>query len=207
MSRRRGAPYTLDARPSTVDPALPARVLNSQAGMMGLETSYRGRCSLFVALCARIAVPIPGTPVPLSLSNFAVLVVGSLLGPRLGFAVLSLYLAEGAAGLPVFSPSGAPGLLRFVGPTAGYLISYPFVAGLAGYLFQRGKATFARAVLAAAAAEILLFVCGISWLFILTHSLAQAINFGFYWFVFAEIIKVMLAAGIAAKGRRLRLRN
>jgi len=163
--------------------------------------------SLFVALCARIAVPIPGTPVPLSLSNFAVLVVGSLLGPRRGFAVLSLYLAEGAAGLPVFSPSGAPGLLRFVGPTAGYLISYPFVAGLAGYLFQRGKATFARAVLAAAAAEILLFVCGISWLFILTHSLAQAINFGFYWFVFAEIIKVMLAAGIAAKGRRLRLRN
>jgi biotin transport system substrate-specific component len=157
--------------------------------------------SLFVALCARISLPIPGTPVPLSLSNFGVLVVGLALGSRRGFAVLALYLLEGAAGLPVFSPVGAAGVLRFMGPTAGYLIAYPFVAGLAGYIFERGKRTFARAVVAGIAGEVLLFVCGISWLYILTHSLARALSFGLYWFIFAEVMKVMFAAGVAS-GRR-----
>ncbi len=61
--------------------------------------------SLFVALCARVTVPIPGTPVPLTLQNFGVLTVGLLLGSRRGFAALALYLMEGAFGLPVFSPA------------------------------------------------------------------------------------------------------
>jgi biotin transport system substrate-specific component len=158
--------------------------------------------SLFVALCARFSLPIPGTPVPLSLQNFAVLLVGLTLGSRRGFMALALYLAEGAAGLPVFSPIGAPGILRFAGPTAGYLIAYPFVAGLSGYIFERGKQTFTRAASAAIAGELLLFTCGISWLYFLTHSLVRAIAFGLYWFVFAEVMKVMLAAGIAATWRR-----
>ena len=163
--------------------------------------------SLFVAVCARISLPIPGTPVPLSLSNFAVLVVGLALGSRRGFAALTLYLLEGAAGLPVFSPVGAPGLLRFIGPTAGYLIAYPFVAGLAGYIFERGKQTFARAVLAGIAGEVLLFVCGISWLYILTHSFARALSFGLYWFIFAEVMKVMFAAGAGSGWRTFFQKN
>src|ERR1022692_765230 len=61
--------------------------------------------SLFVALCARVTVPLPFTPVPLTMQNFGVLVVGLMLGSRRGFAALALYLAEGVAGLPVFSPS------------------------------------------------------------------------------------------------------
>src|ERR1700758_4085708 len=65
--------------------------------------------SLFVALCARITIPIPGTPVPLTLQNFGVLLVGLLLGPRRAFAAMVLYLAEGAAGLPVFNPAGLGG--------------------------------------------------------------------------------------------------
>jgi biotin transport system substrate-specific component len=158
--------------------------------------------SLFVALCARFSLPIPGTPVPLSLQNFAVLLVGLTLGSRRGFMALALYLAEGAAGLPVFSPIGAPGILRFAGPTAGYLIAYPFVAGLSGYIFERGKQTFTRAASAAIAGELLLFTCGISWLYFLTHSLVRAIAFGLYWFIFAEVMKVLLAAGIAATWRR-----
>src|SRR5947207_9649548 len=125
--------------------------------------------SLFVAVCARFSLPIPGTPVPLSLQNFAVLLVGLSLGSRRGFIALALYLAEGAAGLPVFAPVGAPGILRFAGPTAGYLIAYPFVAALAGYICERGKRTFTNAASAAVASELLLFACGISWLFALTH--------------------------------------
>jgi biotin transport system substrate-specific component len=178
-------------------------MIRNRAIDMALQVAIVISASLFVALCARISTPIPGTPVPLSLSNFAVILVGLALGWRRGFAALVLYLAEGAAGLPVFSPVGAPGFLRFIGPTAGYLIAYPFVAALAGYIFERGKTTFGRATVAAIAGELLLFACGISWLFVLTHSLERAISFGLYWFVFAEIIKVMLAAGIATRWRRL----
>src|SRR3954452_17547178 len=77
--------------------------------------------SLFVALCARISVPLPFTPVPLTLQNFGVLLVGLLLGSRAGFAALVIYLVEGAAGLPVF----ANGSLGLLGPTAGFLFAYP----------------------------------------------------------------------------------
>jgi biotin transport system substrate-specific component len=177
-------------------------VARSRSRDAALQLAAIVAASLFVAVCARFSLPIPGSPVPLSLQNFAVLLVGLALGSRRGFAALALYLAEGAAGLPVFSPIGAPGILRFAGPTAGYLIAYPFVAALAGYIFERGKQTFLRAASAAIASEVLLFACGISWLYVLTHSLARAIAFGLYWFIFAEVMKVMFAAGIAATWRR-----
>jgi biotin transport system substrate-specific component len=151
--------------------------------------------SLFVAFCARIYLPIPGTPVPLTVQNLGVLLVGLALGSRRGFLALALYLAEGAVGLPVFSPALSGGFLQLMGPTGGYLIAYPFVAGLTGYIFEHGKATFARAAWACIAGEILLFTCGIAQLYILTHSLVRAISFGLYWFVFAEVMKVMFAAG------------
>jgi biotin transport system substrate-specific component len=159
--------------------------------------------SFFVAFGARIYVPIPGTPVPLTVQNFAVLLVGLALGSRRGFAALALYLAEGAAGMPVFSPHGLGGIAQILGPTGGYLIAYPFVAGLVGYIFERGKQTFARAGLAAIAGEILLFASGISWLYVWTHSLVRALSFGLYWFIFAEVIKVMLAAGTVRSWRAL----
>src|SRR5579872_7618743 len=76
--------------------------------------------SLFVALCARVTLPLPFTPVPLTLQNFGVLVVGLLLGSRRGFAALAIYLAEGMAGLPVFSPVGPGGIAQLIGPTGGF---------------------------------------------------------------------------------------
>jgi len=155
--------------------------------------------SLFVAACARIYVPIPGTPVPLTMQNLGVLLVGLALGSRRGFAALALYLIEGVSGLPVFSPifslHGISGIAQIFGPTGGYLIAYPFVAGLTGFIFERGKRSFARGAIAAVAGEVLLFAFGISWLYVLTHSLSRALSFGLYWFIFAEIIKIMLAAG------------
>jgi biotin transport system substrate-specific component len=158
--------------------------------------------SLFVALCARITVPLPGNPVPLTLQNFGVLVVGLLLGPRRAFAAMILYLAEGAGGLPVFNPAGPGGTAQLFGLTGGYLLAYPFVAGLAGFLFERGRKTFARAAAAGIVAEILLFAIGISWLAIATGSFKKAIFFGLYWFVFAEVIKVLLAAAVAVRIKR-----
>jgi biotin transport system substrate-specific component len=158
--------------------------------------------SLFVALCARITLPIPGNPVPLTLQNFGVLLVGLLLGPRRAFAAMILYLAQGAAGLPVFNPAGPGGIAQLFGPTGGYLMSYPFVASLAGYLFDRGSKVFTRAASAGLAAEFLLFAIGLSWLAIWTGSFKRALFFGLYWFLFAEVIKVMLAAALAVRIKR-----
>src|ERR1700682_5109779 len=95
--------------------------------------------SLFVALCARITIPLPFTPVPLTVQNFGVLLVGMLLGSRRGLAALLLYLAEGAIGLPVFNPIGPGGLAQLVGATGGFLLAYPLVAGLTAVLTGRGE--------------------------------------------------------------------
>lgn len=160
--------------------------------------------SLFVALCARVTLPLPFTPVPLTLQNFGVLLVGLTLGSRRGFAALALYLAEGMAGLPVFSPTGPGGLAQLVGPTGGFLLAYPIVAGIAGWILENGRQTFARAATASVLAEVALFASGLSWLAILTHSVSQAVRWGLYWFVFAEVIKIMMAAALADGWQRIR---
>jgi biotin transport system substrate-specific component len=160
--------------------------------------------SLFVAVCARVTLPLPFTPVPLTLQNFGVLLVGLALGPRRAFAALILYLVEGLAGMPVFSPMGPGGIAQLLGPTGGFLLAYPFVTGIAGWIFESrsGEKSFLRAATACVLAEIYLFVGGLSWLAILTHSVAQAIRFGLYWFIFAEVIKIMCAAALASGWHR-----
>lgn len=160
--------------------------------------------SLFVALCARITIPLPFTPVPLTLQNFGVLLVGLLLGSKRGFAALALYLAEGAIGMPVFNPTGVGGFAQLLGPTGGFLLAYPFVAGLAGYLMEHSPRTFGRAALAGLVGEVILFAGGLGWLAVLTHSVSQAFRWGLYWFLFAEVIKVMMAAGVADQWQRRR---
>jgi biotin transport system substrate-specific component len=159
--------------------------------------------SLFVALCARVTVPLPFTPVPLTLQNFGVLTVGLLLGSRRGFAALTLYLVEGAFGLPVFSPAIlGSGITHLVGPTGGFLMAYPLVAFIAGYIYEHSSRRFAWAALSALAAELVLFAGGLSWLAVLMHSVSLALRYGLYWFVFADVIKVLMAAAVAARWHR-----
>lgn len=158
--------------------------------------------SLFLALCARITIPLPFTPVPLTVQNLGVLLVGMLLGSKRGLAALLLYLAEGAIGLPVFSPVGPGGLAQLLGATGGFLLAYPLVAGLTGFVMGRGQKSFARAAAAGMLGEVVLFTGGLMWLAMLTHSVSQALRWGLYWFVFAEVIKVMMAAALATRLRR-----
>jgi biotin transport system substrate-specific component len=165
--------------------------------------------SLFVALCARVTVPLPRTPVPLTLQNFGVLAVGLLLGSRRGFAALSVYLVEGAFGLPVFSPAIlGSGITHLLGPTGGFLMVYPLVAFVAGWIFEHksehSSHPFAWAALSSVAAELVLFAGGLGWLAVLTHSVSLAIRYGLYWFVFAEVIKVLMSATVAARRHQQR---
>ncbi len=158
--------------------------------------------TLLMGILGRFALPLPFTPVPLTLANFGVLLVGLTLGSRRGFAALTLYLAAGAMGAPVFAPSALSGVAQLLGPTGGYLISYPFVAFLAGWIAEGGPKTFTRYALASVAGEILLFVSGVSWIMVLLHApLARAANFGLYPFIFAEVIKVLAAAELGRRAK------
>ncbi len=158
--------------------------------------------SAVIAVCARLVVPLPFTPVPLTLANFAVLLVGLVAGSRRGFAAAALYLGWGAMGLPVFSMAGPGGIAQLFGPTAGYLWAYPVVAFLAGWIVERGAASFLRNLAASVVAELTLFAAGVSWLAIMTHSWQRAAFFGLYPFLFAEVMKVMAASAVAPHIRR-----
>lgn len=157
--------------------------------------------SLGVALAAHVAVPLPFTPVPLTLQPMAVLLVGLMLGPSLGCATMLLYLAEGAMGMPVFSPHGLGGLLQLAGPTGGFLWSYPLVAMIAGGLYPalRSRPPFIAAMFACLPATAVLFVAGASQLAILTHASASVVfTAAVLPFLPGEMVKILAASGIAA---------
>jgi biotin transport system substrate-specific component len=158
--------------------------------------------SAVIAVCARLVLPLPFTPVPLTLANFGVLLVGLALGSKRGAGAAALYLAWGAMGLPVFSPSGIGGIAQLFGPTGGYLLAYPVVAFIAGWISERGAASFGRNVVAGVIAEFVLFASGITWLAVMTGSWQRAVAFGLAPFLFAEVMKVMFAAAAARRLQR-----
>ena len=180
-----------------------ASSLRKTAGS-GLPATAAGRAgavvlgSLFVALCAQIAVPLPWTPVPMTMQPFGVLLVGLLLGPSISAAAMAAYLLEGAAGLPVMVP-GFGGLLP-LGASAGYLLSYPLAAALAGLIFTRPRRGFAGALFAASAADLLILASGAAWLGLLTHgSVSGTLRLAVLPFLAGDAIKVVLAAGLAQR--------
>jgi biotin transport system substrate-specific component len=156
--------------------------------------------TVVVAAAAHVAIPLPFTPVPLTLQPLAVLGVGLALGPVAGFLTMLAYLAEGAVGLPVFSPTGPGGLLQLFGPTGGFLMAYPLVAAIAGGLTRTLKSRAARFVAAFVSCNVamaVLFISGAAWLMHLGHLSVHAT-----WiaavapFLPGEFVKVLIAAGI-----------
>jgi biotin transport system substrate-specific component len=163
--------------------------------------------SALVAVCSHIALPLWFTPVPLTLQPFAVLLLGLMLGPRLAAATLGAYLLEGAAGLPVFTPGFAlgTGITHLLGPTGGYLMSYPAAAALVSWLRRRVARGLAGAVLSAAAGEVLILLCGFVWLAMWTHtSIGAAFALAVLPFLPGDALKVVGAAGIARGLDRVR---
>ena len=145
-----------------------------------------------VAAAAQVSIPLPGTPVPITLQPLAVLLVGGVLGPALGASTLALYLALGAAGLPVFTPYGLPGVARLIGPTGGYLLSYPVAAFAVGKLAGDGRG-YGRLILAAAAGLGLIHLGGVAQLLMLTGSAQTAVRLGTLPFLLGDLGKLVIA--------------
>ena len=156
--------------------------------------------SLVVATAAHIAFPLPFTPIPFTLQPLAVLGVALALGPLEAALALCFYLLEGAAGAPVFSPTGPGGVAQLVGPTGGFLLSYPVVAfacsALTRYL-AGSVSRFAAAVSGCTAATVLLFAAGSTWLAVETHlTMRQVLFVAVLPFLPGEAVKILAAAGI-----------
>ncbi|MGH7719721.1 MAG: biotin transporter BioY, partial [Gemmatimonadaceae bacterium] len=130
-----------------------------------------------LAAASQVALPVPGTPVPVTLQPLAVVLAGLWLGPVAGAASMVLYLAAGALGLPVFAPMGPPGVVRLFGPTGGYLWAYPVAAWIAGTIGARLPGFWGRA-LASAAGIAMLHVGGVLQLAALTGSVGRAVTLG-----------------------------
>lgn len=149
-----------------------------------------------IALSAQVAVYLPFTPVPISGQTFGVLLIGLALGSRRGALAVATYVAQGAAGLPVFA-GGASGLAVVLGPRGGYLAGMVLAAFVAGKLAERGwdrrLPSVAGAMLVGNAA---IYAVALPWLaFFVGGDLGTAFALGCAPFLLGDAIKVALAAG------------
>jgi biotin transport system substrate-specific component len=157
--------------------------------------------TVLTAIAAQISVPLPFTPVPFTFQPMVVLVGAAVLGSRLGMTSQILYLALGIAGLPVFaaSPLLPQGAARLLGPTGGYLMSYPAAAFVAGWLAERGfDRRYLTAVVAMFCGLVVVFAGGVSWLALAiqpARGLSGALATGLVPFVVPDLLKLLLAAG------------
>ncbi len=159
-----------------------------------------------MAVCAHVSIPLWFTPVPITLQTFGVMLLALTLGGRRSAATMVLYLIEGASGLPVFSPHGFGGASQLIGPTGGFLLSYPvaaFIGGLIAHnLVQRSRVlSFAAGALAT---EFIIFLFGATWLGLLSHQPIRAILIAAVLpFIPGEVLKSAAAVGLAL-GKKLR---
>ena len=172
-----------------------------------LDRSLRIAAVLFLtaltAAAAQVSIPLPFTPVPFTLQPMVVLLGGAALGARLGMTSQVLYLLIGAAGAPVFAASGVlpQGIFRLLGPTGGYLLSYPLAAFVVGLLAERGfDRRYLTSVLAMTAGLAVVFGAGVAWLawFAVPApvGLSAALAGGLYPFLPADLLKIGVAAAV-----------
>lgn len=148
-----------------------------------------------LALAARIEIPLPFSPVPVTGQTFAVLVIGASLGARLGALTVAAYVLEGVIGLPVFA-GGTSGIARVVGPTGGFLAGFIVAAAVIGWLAERGwTRTIPSTIAAMIVGEIAIYALGLAWLsrFPLPVGL---LNAGLLPFLAGDLYKIALATAL-----------
>ena len=155
--------------------------------------------SLFIAASAQFAIHIG--PVPITGQTFAVLLTGALLGSRLGAAAVIAYLIAGAVGLPFFAGGGG-GLIRFFGPTAGYLVAFPAAAFITGAFAEHGwDKRYETAVAAMAIGSAIILLGGWAWYAVLTNTPpVAAFKLAVLPFLVGDVVKIALAAAVLPTG-------
>jgi len=155
--------------------------------------------SLFIAACAQFVIPLGD--VPITGQSFAVLLTGALLGSRLGAAAVIAYLIEGAVGLPFFAGGGS-GIVRFMGPTGGYLIAFPAAAFVTGAFAEFGwDKRYHTAVVAMAIGSLVILMTGWAWYTIITNTPADvSFKLAVLRFIPGDIIKIALGAAVLPTG-------
>lgn len=183
--------------------SIPATLQHSVVrGRVAVDVALVVAASALIAIAAQIAIPMPFSPVPLTLQPLAVIFIGAALGARRGAAAAALYLLEGVSGLPVFAQAHG-GAVWLLGPTAGYLYSYPFAAFVAGWFSQRGWGNTAmRAVCGMLVALAVIYAGGWSWLTQFA-GMRGAFAIGVAPFVLADIVKVAIGAALLPSAQRL----
>ncbi len=158
--------------------------------------------SAAIAIAAQIAIDVPFSPVPLTMQPLAVLLVGVILGSKRGAAAAALYLFEGMSGAPVFAQLHG-GSAWLVGPTAGYLWSYPLAAFVAGWFSEKNwGSTIVRAVSGMLIALAVIYAGGWSWLAVLTGA-RNAFVAGVAPFVLADVVKIAIAAALLPQAQKV----
>ena len=155
--------------------------------------------AIALAAAAQVAIPLPGTPVPITLQPLLVVIAGFWLAPAAAVASMALYLAAGAIGFPVWAPLGLPGAARLLGPTGGYLLSYPVAAWVASVL-SGPAASYRRRMLAAIAAMAVIYAGGLAQLAVVTGSLATAAVLGAAPFAALDLLKCLVASALGPRG-------
>ena len=153
-----------------------------------------GVAALVVAASAQVTVPVPLSPVPMTLQPLAVIAVGGLLGAALGTSALLLYLGLGLLGLPVFA-GGSGGLLHVLGPTGGYLLAFPAAAALAGRISADARSVW-RVLIGCALAMAVIHAGGAAQLALLGGDAGAALRVGFVPFLTGDLLKIGLAAAV-----------
>jgi biotin transport system substrate-specific component len=153
----------------------------------------------FISLLAQIAIPVPGSPVPVTGQTLGVLLIGTTYGARLGFLTFATYLIAGIAGAPIFAPStGATqlGIARLTSPTGGYLIGMLIASLLLGYLADRkADQKFRTSFPALLLGDAVIFGFGLAWLHTsLELSWSATISAGLTPFIFGEALKIAITA-------------
>jgi biotin transport system substrate-specific component len=151
--------------------------------------------TFFIALMAQISFPLPGSPVPFTGQTLAVLLLGTAYGANLGFSTLSLYIAAGVAGLPVFT-QGTHGISHLSGATGGYLVGMALASYISGSLAQRKlDQKFSTVIPTMLLSNLVIFACGVLWL---QHVTQQSWNWtfahGFTPFIAGEALKIAIAS-------------
>ena len=153
----------------------------------------------FISLLAQIAIPVPGSPVPVTGQTLAVLLIGTTYGARLGFITFATYLLAGVAGAPIFAPSATSanhGLDRLVGATGGYLVGMLIASLLLGYLADRkADQKFRTSFPALLLGDLVIFTFGLAWLHAsLDLTWAATFKAGLTPFILGEALKIAITA-------------